>query len=431
MSLTARGELAKIKHEMTESAPRRLKILLGCYACDPGYGSEPGMGWNFASNIARFHDVHVLVEEGEFKEKLTTFAEQHPEAVRNITFHFIRRYHHDTLRKIWPPSYYWFYRAWHKRAYEYAVELDKKENFDIVHQVTISGFREPGYLWKLGKPFIWGPLGGFTDTPWCLMGSLGLGGCLHFAARNMLNFIQKRWGRAARAAAAHSHTILTSTTKAVEEIQAFWQREAVLMNEVGLETNHTKYEPSVHEPGTPLRICWAGEHIPRKALDLLLHALPLCKEKVELHVLSRGPRMAAWKALAHKLGLDEVVTFHGFVPREEAFHIMATSHVFCITSVREDTSTVVFEAFRYGLPIIALDHCGFSTVIDETSGIKIPIQSRKQVIADYARHLDFLASHEEERRRLSSGALARCEKFTWDAKMEVLNEIYAKAVAEK
>ena len=416
---------------MTESAPRRLKILLGCYACDPGYGSEPGMGWNFASNIARFHDVHVMVEEGEFKEKLTTFAEQHPEAVRNITFHFIRRYHHDTLRKIWPPSYYWFYRAWHKRAYEYAVELDKKENFDIVHQVTISGFREPGYLWKLGKPFIWGPLGGFTDTPWCLMGSLGLGGCLHFAARNVLNFIQKRWGRAARAAAAHSHTILTSTTKAVEEIQAFWQREAVLMNEVGLEANHTKYEPSVHESGTPLRICWAGEHIPRKALDLLLHALPLCKEKVELHVLSRGPRMAAWKALAHKLGLDEVVTFHGFVPREEAFHIMATSHVFCITSVREDTSTVVFEAFRYGLPIIALDHCGFSTVIDETSGIKIPIQSRKQVIADYARHLDFLASHEDDRRRLSAGALARCEKFTWDAKMEVLNEIYAKAVAEK
>lgn len=123
--------------------------------------------------------------------------------------------------------------------------------------------------------------------------------------------------------------------------------------------------------------------------------------------------------------------FHGFVPREEAFRIMATSHVFCITSVREDTSTVVFEAFRYGLPIIALDHCGFSTVIDDSSGIKIPIQSRKQVIADYARHLDFLASHEEERRRLSSGALARCEKFTWDAKMEVLNDIYAKAVAEK
>ena len=416
---------------MINSPQKKLKVLLGCYACDPGYGSEPGMGWNFASNIARYHEVHILVEEGEFKETLTRYAEQHPEAVRNMTFHYIRRKHHDKLRKIWPPSYYWFYRAWHKKAYKYALELDKKENFDLVHQITISGFREPGYLWKLGKPFIWGPLGGFTDTPWCLMGSLGFTGGLHFATRNIVNFFQKRWGLAAKSAAKHSQTILTSTTKAVEEIKRFWKRDAILMNEVGLETNHTKYEASSHKIGTPLKICWAGDHIPRKALDILLHALPLCKEKMELHVLSKGPRMNAWKTLASKLKLDTIVHFHGFVPREEAFRIMSSCHVFCITSVREDTSTVVFEAFRYALPIIALDHCGFSTVIDETSGIKIPINSRKQVITDYARHLDFLATQEEERRQLSHGALARCELFTWDAKMEVLNNVYNQATKNK
>lgn len=231
-------------------------------------------------------------------------------------------------------------------------------------------------------------------------------------------------------AASRSYSILTSTTKAVREIRQFWNKEAVLMNEVGLETRHTQYEPSEHITGTPLKLCWAGEHKARKALDILLQALPLCKEKVELHVLSKGPRMNSWKALAHKLGLDDVVTFHGFVPREEAFRIMGTSHVFCITSVREDTSTVVFEAFRYGVPIIALDHCGFAAVINENCGIKIPIQSRKQVIRDYARHIDYLATHEEERRRLSSGALERCKDFTWEAKMAVLNEIYSSSQHE-
>ena len=408
----------------------RLKVLLGCYACDPGYGSEPGMGWNFVSNIAKHHDVHAIVEKGEFEETLTRFAAEHPEVMQNITFHFVSRTHHDTLRKIWPPSYYWFYRAWHRKAYELAVEVDKKEHFDIVHQVTISGFREPGFLWKLGKPFIWGPLGGFTDTPWCLLRCLGTVGALHFGIRNILNGIQKRWGFSARAAARHSAAILTSTTKAVEEIRRFWGHEAVLMNEVGLETGHQQFCSPPHEAGTPLRICWAGEHIPRKALDLLLHALPQCKEKMELHVLSKGPRMEAWKQLTHKLGLDEVVTFHGFVPRDEAFRIMSSSHVFCITSVREDTSTVVFEAFRYGLPIIALDHCGFSSVINETCGIKIPINSHSQVIADYARHLDYLATHEEERQNLSAGAQERCQHFTWDAKMVTLNDIYQKAVSE-
>ena len=404
--------------------------MLGCYACDPGYGSEPGMGWNFARNIAKHHDVHAIVEKGEFEETLTRFAAEHPDAVQHITFHFVPRTHHEILRKIWPPSYYWFYRAWHRRAYKLAVELDKRENFDIVHQVTISGFREPGFLWKLGKPFIWGPLGGFTDTPWCLLRCLGLVGAIHFGIRNILNGIQKRWGYSARAAAKRSAFILTSTTKAVEEIRRFWKREAVLMNEVGLETGHKQFDCPSHEPGTPLRICWAGEHIPRKALDLLLYALPKCKEKMELHVLSKGPRMKAWKQLAHRLKLDDVVTFHGFVPRDEAFRIMSSSHVFCITSVREDTSTVVFEAFRYGLPIIALDHCGFSSVIDETSGIKIPIHSHTQVIDDYARNLDFLASHEEERTLLSSGAMKRSQAFTWEAKMATLNDLYLKALTK-
>lgn len=408
---------------------KRLKILIGSYACDPSYGSEPGMGWNFVYHLSRYHDVHAIVEEHEFKEKLLQYSREHPERVKNIRFHFVPRVHHATLRKIWPPSYYWFYRKWQKKAYRLARQLDAQEHFDAVYQVTISGFREPGFLWKLGKPFVWGPLGGFTDTPWCLLRCLGLYGALYFGVRNIINYFQKRWGFSARAASAHAHTILTSTTKAVEEIRRFWKKDAVLMNEVGFEPDHEPLPPSSHRPGAPLRLCWAGEHIPRKALDLLLNALPLCREKMELHVLSRGPRMEAWKALARRLGLENNVIFHGFVPREEAFRIMSSSHVFCITSIREDTSTVVFEAFRYGLPIIALDHCGFSTVIDKTSGIKIPIRSHDQVIADYAKHLDFLASHEEERLRLSQGASARCRQFTWESKMQVLNSIFEEATS--
>lgn len=419
-----------LSHYRRSEMKERLKVLLICYACDPTYGSEPGMGWNFAHHISKYHDVHVLVEEGKFADRLKEYIAAHPDEVSNMTFHFVFRERHRLLRKIWPPSYYWYYRKWHKDALKLAESLHRKEQFDLVHQITISGFREPGFMWKLGIPFIWGPIGGLTDTPWCLLRCLGWYGGLFFAVRNVCNAIQKRWGFSCRKAAAHAHTILTSTTKAVTEIKSFWHRDSVLMNEVGLETHHVSFEPQPHEPGTPLRICWAGEHIPRKALDLLLRALPHCKEKMQLHVLSKGPRMQAWKKLAHRLGLDDVVTFHGFLPRDEAFRIMGTSHVFAITSVREDTSTVVFEAFRYGLPIIAMDHCGFSSVIDKTCGIKIPIQSHRQVIMDYARHLDFLASHEQERQALSAGALKRCQSFTWDAKMQEINEIYRRAVKE-
>src|SRR5580765_1658556 len=39
---------------------RRLKVLISAYACEPGKGSEPEVGWQWALQMARFHDVTVL-----------------------------------------------------------------------------------------------------------------------------------------------------------------------------------------------------------------------------------------------------------------------------------------------------------------------------------------------------------------------------------
>ena len=39
---------------------RRLKVLMSAYACEPGRGSEPGVGWVVASEMARYHDVWVI-----------------------------------------------------------------------------------------------------------------------------------------------------------------------------------------------------------------------------------------------------------------------------------------------------------------------------------------------------------------------------------
>lgn len=409
---------------------KRLKVLLCCYACDPTCGSEPGMGWNFAYNIAQHHDVHVIVE-GKYRENLEQYAAAHPEQTEHMTFHFVDRLRLKRLRKIWPPSYYWTYHRWHRDVLKLAQQLHAVEHFDITHMVTLSGYREPSLLWKLDAPFIWGPIGGLTDTPWCLMPCLGVYGALFFAVRNIYNKIQKRYGRLAAAAAAHSHTILTSTHDGMKAIRENWGKEAVLMNEVGLETRHAPHTPVPHEPGTPLRVCWAGVHEPRKALDILLRALTKCKQPIEVHVLSKGPRTAAWKKLARDLGVADKVIFHGFLPREEAFSVMANSHVFAITSVREDTSTVVFEAFRYGLPIVVMDHCGFAAVVNDSCGIKIPIRNLQQVIDAYAENLDYLATHEDVRQEKSRGALVRCNDFTWEAKIECLNSLYSSAVQNR
>ncbi len=37
-----------------------MRILISAYACAPGRGSEPGVGWNWAAQVSRSHEVWVL-----------------------------------------------------------------------------------------------------------------------------------------------------------------------------------------------------------------------------------------------------------------------------------------------------------------------------------------------------------------------------------
>ena len=418
---------------MSNAEQKRLKILIGCYSCCPNRGSEPGMGWNFVSNIAKHHDVHVLVNQFEFEEPLTQYCKDFPEEVKHITFHFIPSAYHETIRKIWPPSYYWFYRAWQKRAYRYAVKLDKIENFDLVHQVNLAGYREPGYLWKLGKPYIIGPLGGFTQTAWRLLPGLGIHGAIFFAIRNILNAIQKRFGYAAKTLPKQANSIIVSDPEAVQDVKKYWKRDAILMREVGVQSTQLAETPSpCQRPSNkPLRICWAGLLVPLKALQFLLKAIPLCHGDVEVVVLGAGVMERKWKNLAHNLGISEKVHFRGQVSHAQVLETMREAHLLCVSSIKEGgTGTVVLEALQNGLPIVCLDHCGFSSVVNEHCGIKIPITNSSDISKNLAKALDFLYHNEEKRFQMAQQAIQESKKYTWEAKMEVLNDIYHQCLCD-
>ena len=144
----------------------RLKVLISAYACSPYHGSEPGVGWGFVSALARYHDLWVIVEENEFRADLERYLIEHQELKTQLRFEYIPRIRHSRIERLWPPSYYWTYRRWHQDAYQLAQQLHQEVNFDLAHQLTMVGFREPGYLWQLGIPFVWGPVGGMGLFPW-------------------------------------------------------------------------------------------------------------------------------------------------------------------------------------------------------------------------------------------------------------------------
>lgn len=407
------------------------KILFNAYACSPYKGSEPGMGWKFVNELSTIAHVHVITEKGEFEEDIKQYFIEHPEKKQNFHFYYVERgKDNPLLLKLWPPSYYWYYRRWQKKAYELALELDAKENFDIIHQLNMAGYREPGYLWRIDKPFVWGPIGGFDNVPWCMLPSMGLKGFIYYASYNIINWWQMHTNSRVKAAMRKADALIAANITNSRRIRELFGKDCTLIPEVGLEGNADNAF-AVRKDGERLRVCWSGQHTPGKSLNLLIDALSLLNNRndIELHVIGKGSETSKWKRQAHKCGLTNI-TWHGWVERSEALKIMQSCHLFCITSLKDLTSTVILEALSYGMPVIALDHCGFSNVLTDNCGRKIAIKNKSQVISDFATAIAELADNEPLRRELSKGARSRALEYNWQDKALQIEQIYNSIVTK-
>lgn len=412
--------------------PKRLKILISAYACSPVRGSEPGVGWGFVTALAKMHDLWVIIEEEKFADEIRQELANNPKEYRSIHFFFLHKKRNRALRKIWPPSYYWYYRKWHMDALELAHELHAKIGFDLTHQLTMVGFREPGYLWQLDIPFVWGPIGGMGYFPWRFLSAIGLKGALFYTGYNCMNFLHSHFlPRPKQGARKAGKALITATPENQQAALRLWDCPSTVISEVGLPCSIVSEIPHRTSP-KPLSIIWTGLHTPRKALNLALQGLAGLTVEInwELHILGKGEKTACWKNIAHTQGIKDRCIFHDWLPRQEALEIMRKGHLLLITSLRDLTSTVTIEALALGLPIVCLDHCGFAHVVTADCGVKIPVQSPGQVITDIASAITKIYNNEPWRQQLATGALKRAQDFTWEKKARQVNKLYLEAIRE-
>lgn len=408
---------------------KRLKVLVSAYACNPYQGSEKGVGWGWVNAIAQHHEVWVITDEvhkADIEKKIT----EDPERYKNVHFCYIPRTRWLTLEKLWPPSYLWTYQMWQKDAYKLGERLHKEIGFDLTHQLTYVGFRNPGYLWCLNIPFVWGPLGGLENTPWRFLPMLGFNGFVYYAGRNIINSLHKRFLALPRRAFQRANGGIIAATEGIrKEILKWYGLESEVICEIGppdvIATDH-----SMRTPDEPLRLSWSGLHDPAKALPLLLNAVAMLPAEVnwQLDILGKGPCTRKWQKKAIKLGINNRCRWHGWIPRDEAVSVMHNSHVFVITSLKDLTSTVLIEALSQGVPVICPDHCGFQNVVTEQCGIKVSVEKPLQMVSDIAVAIRYLADNEDKRHFLANGALKRVKDFSWTKKAELVALIYEKAI---
>jgi glycosyltransferase involved in cell wall biosynthesis len=408
-------------------------IILSAHHCAPGMGSEHAVGWNLLVRLAARHRLLLITQDNEFRPALERELRALGERGLVVRPHFVKHGSRTDGRKNnLRLLYYVTYALYQWRVYRLARRLCAEHDVGAVHHLTIVGFREPGFLWLLDKPFIWGPVGGLVFAPVALFGLLSPKMKAFQAIRNVLTALQ--FHSSPRVALAYWRTgrsggrFIAATHEIGRRFVRRFGGRYVRVPETGATLAPATLRGSAAPKANRLRLLWVGALIDIKPLGLLLDAIAAMPDggrSVELDVVGDGDSGPEFRSRAARLGVS--ATFHGWIEHGRVQSMYAGADLFVLFSLKDLTTNVVFEALSHELPVLCLDHHGYSEIVDRSCGFKIPITTRSQVTEDVAALLTRLARSPAELEGLRIGALARAREFTWDRNAEALSELYAGA----
>ena len=404
-----------------------LSILINAYACSPNMGSEPGMAWNWCVNLANYCELHIITE-GEFQDKIKASL---PTLPQGKNMHFYYNPVSEEIRKMcWNQGdwrFYKYYKEWQWKTYLIAKDICKKAHIDILHQLNMIGFREPGYLWKIPDiPFIWGPVDAKESFPMAYLEGASLKTKLFIQLKNTITKWQLQHAKRVHMAARRASYVISASSNSQQVFKKYFQIESPLLNETGCYIQeHPIVDKSQKEY---LDVLWVGKLDFRKQLGLALQSIAKTQNPyIKLHIVGGGNSLP-YQALAKELGIEAQCKWYGTVSHEEVQRIMQESDVFFFTSVAEGTPHVVLEAIGNNLPVICFNTCGQGDSVNEKVGIKISLTTPKQSIIDFATKINYLYQNKSILQQLSEGCNKRQKELSWDNKALQMVELYNKAL---
>lgn len=402
-------------------------ILINAYACSPSMGSEPGMAWNWCQNLANYCELHIITE-GEFKDKIETIL---PTLPQGKNMHFYYNPVSEEIRKMcWNQGdwrFYKHYRKWQWKTYEIAKDIITSKHIDIVHQLNMIGFREPGYLWKIeSKPFVWGPVDGKEKFPVTYLQGASLKTRLFIRLKNFLTNIQLRYSNRVRKAVKRASFVISASSESQKSFKKYFKIDSPLLNETGCYPQTSALQDKTEKEDFDL--LWVGKLDFRKQLPFAIQTVAkLNRNNTKLHIVGNGD-VTTYQHLAQSLNVANQCIWHGVINHNEVQNIMQESDILFFTSVAEGTPHVVLEAIENNLPVVCFDVCGQGDSVNEKVGIKIPLSTPKQSVNDFAEKINYLYNHKEVLKALSENCKQRQEELSWDNKAKQMIELYNRCI---
>jgi glycosyltransferase involved in cell wall biosynthesis len=303
-------------------------------------------------------------------------------------------------------------------------QLVREKRVSVVHEPIPVSPKQPSAMLRVGAPVVIGPMnGGMTYPPaFRTMQSraerwmLGAGRLL----ANGLNLLipGKRQAAALLVANPRTRDALPSVTHAVPVIEIV---------ENGVYLTRWTSSPRRRSQDEPVRFVFVGRLVDWKAVDLLLQAFARVSEEssATLDLYGDGEERGSLKAEAHELGLDDRVTFHGFLPQTECAKRLREADVLVLPSLYECGGAVVLEAMACSLAVVATNWGGPADYLDAGCSTLVEPENAASFVAALGNAMLDLANNRDRCRVLGeAGRRKALAIYDWDAKVDRMIEVY-------
>jgi glycosyltransferase involved in cell wall biosynthesis len=185
----------------------------------------------------------------------------------------------------------------------------------------------------------------------------------------------------------------------------------------------------------PERLVVLGRLATHKRIDLVVTAFDrLVRERpgLRLDIVGKGPEEARLRRLVDELGLEGIVTLHGFLDEDDKHRVLSSAVLQVCASDAEGWGQVVVEAAAYGLPTLARDVPGLrESVRDGETGWLVDTRGQDEagvvnaLVAGVRAALPELET-QEERAAMARRCRDWADRFSWkgmrDTVVEVVDE---------
>lgn len=409
-----------------------MKILLSVYACEPNRGSEPGVGWNMAVEIAKHHQVWAFTSNTHRKAIETELAVK---PVPNLNFIYLDPFGWVYDWSMEGKQIQWdihiHYYLWQIQAYFIAKALHREIGFDLVHHITYVKYSSPSFLSLLSVPFVWGPVGGAESAPLPFWKDFSFRGKVYENFRNLA----RRLGELdpfVRLTARRSILAWATTEDTANRIKQIGASNVQVLSQVGLLPEEIEFLANYPlSARTPIRFISMGRLLHWKGFHFGLRAFASATlPHAEYWIVGDGPERHRLEQLAQELGIASQVKFWGKLSRHEGFSKLEKCHVLVHPSLHDSGGMVCLEAMAAGRPVICLDLGGPAVQVTEENGFKVPAHNTKQAIQDLSKAIELLANNPELRERIGqTNKKIVKQKYSWESKGYYLAKLYDKIIS--